>query len=91
MCRPLVCASLLLPLPAAAAGDPRSVGTPPLLDPSAAAPPVAQTRPYSRTVHGETLTDPYFWLREKGTPEVETYLKAEAAYADAMMEKTKPL
>jgi oligopeptidase B len=54
-------------------------------------PPVARKEPKDVTVHGDKRIDDYFWLRNKGTPEVEAYLKSEAAYADAMMEKTKPL
>jgi oligopeptidase B len=54
-------------------------------------PPVAKKEPKDVTVHGDKRIDDYFWLRNKGTPEVEQYLKAEAAYASAMMAKTKPL
>ena len=34
-------------------------------------------------LHGETLEDPYFWLREKDNPAVRAYLVAENEYADA--------
>jgi oligopeptidase B len=34
-------------------------------------------------LHGETLEDPYFWLREKENPSVRAYLLAENEYADA--------
>src|SRR3954470_22750415 len=54
-------------------------------------PPVARKIPHTVQLHGETLSDDYFWLRNKGTPEVEQYLRAEAAYADAMMKPTEPL
>ena len=54
-------------------------------------PPVARKVPHTVELHGETLSDDYFWLRNKGTPEVEQYLRAEAAYADAMMKPTEPL
>src|SRR3954469_24785711 len=54
-------------------------------------PPIAKKEPKDVTVHGDKRIDDYFWLRDKGTPEVEQYLNAEAAYADAMMEKTRPL
>src|SRR5206468_7427606 len=46
-------------------------------------PPVARKEPKDVTVHGDKRIDDYFWLRNKGTPEVEQYLHAEAAYADA--------
>jgi len=54
-------------------------------------PPVARKEPHVTQVNGDTLRDDYFWLRNKGTPEVEAYLRAEAAYADAMMKLTEPL
>src|SRR3954452_17663064 len=52
-------------------------------------PPLARKVPHTVQLHGETLSDDYFWLRNKGTPEVEQYLRAEAAYADAMMKPTE--
>ncbi|HEX9575837.1 MAG TPA: hypothetical protein VF994_17205 [Myxococcales bacterium] len=54
-------------------------------------PPVARKQPHVTQVNGDTLRDDYFWLRNKGTPEVESYLRAEAAYADAMMKPTEEL
>ena len=47
-------------------------------------PPVARPIPRTTLLHGETLVDPYFWLREKENPEVRAYLEAENAYADAV-------
>ena len=55
------------------------------------APPMAETRPHAVTIHGQTLTDEYFWLREKTNPQVMDYLKAEDAYAEAMMKPTAAL
>ncbi|MBX7186613.1 MAG: S9 family peptidase [Vicinamibacteria bacterium] len=46
-------------------------------------PPVAARIPRTTVLHGETLVDPYFWLREKENPAVREYLEAENAYADA--------
>ena len=59
-------------------------------------PPVAPRRPMSRTSHGVTLTDPYAWLRDPGypsvtDPEVLAYLRAENAYADAVLAADRPL
>jgi oligopeptidase B len=54
-------------------------------------PPVARTDPKTITIHGETLTDEYGWMRQKGTPEVEAHLKAELAYAEAFMKPTAGL
>jgi oligopeptidase B len=51
-------------------------------------PPVADKVPKAITVHGDTRVDNYFWLRDKENPKVMEYLKAEDAYADAVM---KPL
>jgi oligopeptidase B len=52
---------------------------------------VARKQPKTLKLHGDTLVDDYFWMRNKGTPEVEEHLKAELAYADAFMAPTKPL
>lgn len=46
-------------------------------------PPVAARIPKTTLLHGETLVDPYFWLREKENPAVSAYLEAENAYAEA--------
>jgi oligopeptidase B len=54
-------------------------------------PPVAHKEPKDVTVHGDKRIDDYFWLRQKGSPEVEAYLNAESTYADLMMQKTKAL
>jgi oligopeptidase B len=54
-------------------------------------PPVARKEARVTQVNGDALRDDYFWLRNKGTPEVESYLRAEAAYADAMMKPTEAL
>jgi oligopeptidase B len=54
-------------------------------------PPVARKVPHVTQLNGDTLRDDYFWLREKGAPEVESYLRAEAAYADALMKPTRAL
>jgi oligopeptidase B len=54
-------------------------------------PPLAQRIPKDVTVHGDTRIDDYFWLRDKANPAVIDYLRAEEAYAEAVMEPTKPL
>ena len=51
-------------------------------------PPVAKKLPKTTKIHDEALVDDYFWLREKTNPEVIEYLKAEDAYANAMMATT---
>lgn len=52
-------------------------------------PPVAKKIEKTTKIHGETVVDDYFWLRDKSDPEVIKYLKAEDAYADAMTASTK--
>ena len=39
-------------------------------------PPAAARRPHTTEIHGYTLKDDYFWLREKANPEVITYLES---------------
>ncbi|MEO5936088.1 MAG: S9 family peptidase [Terriglobales bacterium] len=56
-----------------------------------AKPPVAKKVPKITKMHGDTLPDDYFWLREKAHPDVPAYLEAENAYTDALMAPTKPL
>jgi len=55
------------------------------------APPIAKIVPKIDALHGETRTDPYFWMREKSNPEVIQYLDAENAYTDAVLAPTKEL
>jgi len=54
------------------------------------APPVAKKVPHTTEINGHTLTDNYFWLRDKPNPEVRAYLEAENAYTDAVMKPTEP-
>jgi oligopeptidase B len=55
---------------------------------NAPAPPVAKKIPHTMTVHGTTLSDDYFWMRDKKNPEVIAYLEAENAYTDAMTKQS---
>ncbi|MGP5626136.1 S9 family peptidase [Brachybacterium alimentarium] len=50
---------------------------------SGTAAPQPPHRPTERTVHGDTVVDPYEWMRDKTDPEVIAHLEAENAYADA--------
>ena len=54
-------------------------------------PPRATRRPRTRTHHGESVEDPYEWLRDKDDPEVIAYLEAENAYAEARTAHLAPL
>ena len=56
----------------------------------AATPPVAPRKDHTQVRHGRTFVDPYYWLREKGTPDVVKYLEAENAYTEATTADLKP-
>src|ERR1700749_2913050 len=58
---------------------------------NAPAPPVAKKVPHTTEVHGTTLSDDYFWMRDKKNPEVISYLEAENAYTAAVMKPTEAL
>lgn len=53
--------------------------------------PVAKKIPSVTTIHGQQRVDDYAWLRNKGTPEVVSYLEAENAYTAKKMAGTEPL
>lgn len=72
----LACALAPLDLPAAE------------IDAGAATPPAARKILRESTIHGETRTDDYYWLRQKTNPEVVSYLEAENDYTAAVL---KPL
>jgi oligopeptidase B len=52
--------------------------------PAVAKPPVARKVPKVTEIHGERLVDDWSWLRDKQNPDVQAYLDAENAYADAV-------
>src|SRR5258708_7916002 len=54
-------------------------------------PPMADKKPKTTNIHGETLVDDYFWLREKTNPAVMAHLQAENTYADTVMKPLAPL
>ena len=54
-------------------------------------PPMAEKKTKTTNIHGETLVDDYFWLREKTSPSVQSYLQAEDAFAESAMKHTKGL
>lgn len=58
-------------------------------------PPVAEKQNHVRTIHGDTVNDPYYWMidyfkKGKDTTKVIEYLTAENQYVDAMMKDTEP-
>jgi oligopeptidase B len=54
-------------------------------------PPMAEKKTKTTNIHGVTLVDDYFWLREKNNPAVMSHLKAEDTYTDMVMKPTAPL
>jgi oligopeptidase B len=61
-----------------------------------AAAPVAEIKPFVRTLHGDTVTDNYYWMidyfkKGKDSTKVVEYLTAENKYLDTMMSGTKTL
>ncbi|MFO0937422.1 MAG: S9 family peptidase [Gemmataceae bacterium] len=53
--------------------------------------PSAPRKPHTITLHGETIEDPFFWLKDKTNPETIDYLNAENAYTESAMKSTKGL
>jgi prolyl oligopeptidase len=45
-------------------------------------PPVAERKPVTDTLHGDTLTDPYRWLEDQNSPETRAWIEREIAYTD---------
>src|SRR5918996_5984968 len=54
-------------------------------------PPMADKRTKTTKIHGDTLVDDYFWLREKTSPDVIAHLQAENNYAESAMKHTAAL
>src|SRR3954469_24180505 len=54
-------------------------------------PPMAEKKTKTTNIHGETLVDDFFWLREKTNPAVIAHLQAENNYAEAVMKPTAAL
>lgn len=53
-------------------------------------PPRPRQIPHEIFAHGLQWNDPYFWLRDRGNPEVLKHLQAENAYTEQMMADTQP-
>ena len=53
--------------------------------------PMTDKKPKTTNIHGVTLVDDYFWLREKNNPDVMAHLQAENSYAEAVMQPTAQL
>jgi oligopeptidase B len=52
-------------------------------------PPMAEKKSKTTNIHGESLIDDYFWLREKSNPSVISYLESENAHTAAVMKPTE--
>ncbi|HEY7705460.1 MAG TPA: S9 family peptidase [Acidimicrobiia bacterium] len=46
--------------------------------------PRPERRPHLRTLHGESFTDHYFWMRDRDDPAVLAHMKEEEAYTQTM-------
>jgi len=58
-------------------------------------PPVAPIKPHTFSHHGDTVSDPYFWLKDPGYPEVNDeeilgYLRQENDYYESVTKDDKP-
>ncbi|NJL39677.1 MAG: S9 family peptidase [Leptolyngbyaceae cyanobacterium SM1_4_3] len=54
-------------------------------------PPVAEKQPYVHELHGDQRNDDYFWMRDRQEPKVISYLEAENAYTQSVMQHTEEL
>jgi oligopeptidase B len=52
---------------------------------------MAEKKTKTTNIHGTTLVDDYFWLREKTNPAVMSHLQAEDAYTQTVMKPTEAL
>lgn len=64
------------------------MSTPAVTPPS---PPRPEQRASTREHHGDVVSDPYEWLRDKADPAVVAHLEAENAYAESMTAGLQPL
>ena len=80
---PLALSILCLALATSAVAQPSDASSPKA--------PMTTKKPKTTNIHGVTLVDDYFWLREKTNPDVMSHLQAENSYAEAVMQPTVPL
>ncbi|MFP5331325.1 MAG: S9 family peptidase [Acidimicrobiia bacterium] len=59
--------------------------------PAVTNPPIAPSRPVSRSLFGETVIDEYGWLRDRTDPDTIAHLTAENAYAETVLGPLEPL
>ena len=53
--------------------------------------PIAKKIPKKRIVHNDLFIDDYDWIKDRSNPDVITYIQAENAYTQALMEKSLDL
>jgi oligopeptidase B len=83
-------ASVIALLASQTACKPNMKETPPAITDAA---PVAAKKPHQVTSENGSREDEYYWLRDdkRENPDMLAYVKAENAYADAMLAHVKPL
>lgn len=54
-------------------------------------PPIPERKPKLLQTHGDTRSDPWYWLRDLDNPKVKEYLKAENAYTQSTLKSTEKL
>ncbi len=54
-------------------------------------PPMPTKKPKVTKIHNDTMTDDFFWLREKSNPDVIKHLEAENSYAETIMQPRQAL
>lgn len=54
-------------------------------------PPMAKAEPHTLSAHGDTRTDNYFWLNQRGAKPVTAYLKAENRYTNAVLKPAESI
>ena len=69
----LLCATLLLVLPAS-----KAQSTP--------AQPTTRQDNVQEIMHGVTVTDPYRWLEDQASPETRTWINTQNAYTHALLD-----
>jgi oligopeptidase B len=52
---------------------------------------VAPVRSHTISLHGDSVSDDYAWMRERENPEVRAYLEAENAYGESLLAPLRPL
>ncbi|MHC1704046.1 MAG: S9 family peptidase [Tenuifilaceae bacterium] len=52
--------------------------------------PIAEKKPFELVQFGDTRIDPYYWLNQRDSANVLSYLNAENAYTKAIMKHTEP-